>query len=150
MMDRIDIHAEVPRVDYDKLSSDQLGEPSEAVRGRVEAAREVQQARFEHPLAVGERPEGRRLTCKPAQTRDDMGPAEVRVYCNAGGTARGPGGQEPAAGGHAGPTSAWACTCRRGRISDCLQSARILKLARTIADLSGSEAIQTQHLAPAS
>jgi hypothetical protein len=29
---RIDIHAEVPRVDYDKLSSDRLGEPSEAVR----------------------------------------------------------------------------------------------------------------------
>ena len=34
MMDRIDIHCEVPRVDYDKLSSDQLGEPSAAVRAR--------------------------------------------------------------------------------------------------------------------
>jgi predicted ATPase with chaperone activity len=35
---RIDIHCEVPRVDYDKLTSDRLGEPSEAVRDRVEAA----------------------------------------------------------------------------------------------------------------
>jgi len=32
MMDRIDIHVEVPRVDYDKLTSDRLGEPSEAIR----------------------------------------------------------------------------------------------------------------------
>jgi magnesium chelatase family protein len=37
----------VPRVDYDKLTSDRLGEPSEAVWARVEAAREVQRVRFE-------------------------------------------------------------------------------------------------------
>ena len=37
LLDRIDIHVEVPRVDYDKLASDRLGEPSEAVRDRVEA-----------------------------------------------------------------------------------------------------------------
>ena len=40
LMDRIDIHVEVPRVDYEKLSSDRLGEPSQDVRARVEAARE--------------------------------------------------------------------------------------------------------------
>jgi hypothetical protein len=42
-MDRFDIHIEVPRVDYEKLSSDRLGEPSEQIRTRVEAARAVQQ-----------------------------------------------------------------------------------------------------------
>jgi magnesium chelatase family protein len=57
LLDRIDIHVEVPRVDYEKLSSDPwqdftlqglrwLGEPSAAVRKRVEAARERQRARF--------------------------------------------------------------------------------------------------------
>jgi predicted ATPase with chaperone activity len=43
LMDRCDIHIEVPRVDYDKLTSDRLGEPTEQVRARVEAARAVQQ-----------------------------------------------------------------------------------------------------------
>jgi magnesium chelatase family protein len=36
LLDRIDIHVEVPRVDYQKLSSDRLGESSEAIRVRVE------------------------------------------------------------------------------------------------------------------
>jgi len=40
MLDHIDIHIEVPRVDYEKLSDDRLGEPSAKVRERVEAARE--------------------------------------------------------------------------------------------------------------
>jgi len=39
-LDRIDIHVEVPRVDYQKLSSDRLGESSECIRARVEAARQ--------------------------------------------------------------------------------------------------------------
>jgi magnesium chelatase family protein len=41
MLDRIDIHIEVPRVSYEKLSSDRLGEPSEAIRARVPAARHI-------------------------------------------------------------------------------------------------------------
>jgi magnesium chelatase family protein len=40
MLDRIDIHIEVPRVDHEKLTSDRLGEPSEMIRARVEAARQ--------------------------------------------------------------------------------------------------------------
>jgi hypothetical protein len=47
LLDRIDIHIEVPRVDYDKLSSDRLGEPSAQIRERVEAARGIQRRRFE-------------------------------------------------------------------------------------------------------
>src|SRR5512135_1818574 len=46
LLDRIDIHVEVPRVEYQKLSDDRLGEPSEVIRGRVEAAREIQRKRF--------------------------------------------------------------------------------------------------------
>jgi predicted ATPase with chaperone activity len=47
MLDRIDIHIEVPRVDYEKLSSDRLGESSASIRERVQAARERQRVRFE-------------------------------------------------------------------------------------------------------
>ena len=47
MLDRIDIHIEVPRVDYEKLSSDRLGESSASIRERVQAAREWQRVRFE-------------------------------------------------------------------------------------------------------
>jgi magnesium chelatase family protein len=43
----IDIHVEVPTVKYEKLSDNQLGEPSAVVRARVEAAREIQRRRFE-------------------------------------------------------------------------------------------------------
>ena len=38
MLDRNDIHIEVPRVDYEKLSGDRMGETSEAIRNRVQAA----------------------------------------------------------------------------------------------------------------
>src|SRR5258706_8412875 len=46
LLDRIDIHIEVPRVDYEKLSGDRLGESSETIRKRVQAARNIQLARF--------------------------------------------------------------------------------------------------------
>jgi len=43
MLDRIDIHIEVPRVDYEKLSGDRMRESSEAIRAKVQAARDIQQ-----------------------------------------------------------------------------------------------------------
>lgn len=46
LLDRMDIHIEVPRVDYQKLSSDRLGESSASIRSRVEAARHIQRERF--------------------------------------------------------------------------------------------------------
>ena len=49
LLDRIDIHIEVPRVDYEKLSGDRLGETSEFIRKRVQTARDMQQTRFAHP-----------------------------------------------------------------------------------------------------
>ena len=59
-------HIEVPRVEYEKLSDDRLGEPSAAIRTRVEAALGRQAARFA----------GTRM---PANA--DMGPGEVRDFC---------------------------------------------------------------------
>jgi magnesium chelatase family protein len=67
MMDRIDIHIQVPRVDYEKLSDRRLGETSQVVRERVEAARERQRARF--------------AGLKDITSNADMRPAEVRKFC---------------------------------------------------------------------
>jgi len=49
LLDRIDIHIEVPRVDYEKLSGNKLSESSDTIRKRVQAARNIQQARFTNP-----------------------------------------------------------------------------------------------------
>ena len=46
LLDRIDIHIEVPRVEYEKLTDDRLGEPSAAIQARVEAARQRQRTRL--------------------------------------------------------------------------------------------------------
>ncbi len=66
LLDRIDIHVEVPRVDHEKLSCDRMGEPSAKIRERVEQARERQYKRFA----------GTSLQCN-----GDMGPGEVRKFC---------------------------------------------------------------------
>ncbi|MGB3903607.1 MAG: ATP-binding protein, partial [Anaerolineae bacterium] len=117
LLDRIDIHVEVPRVEYEKLTDDRLGEPSEAIRTRVEKARRVQRKRFADTA----------LTCNA-----DMGPAEVREYCQVDDAGR---------------------SLLRAAMQQLQMSARafhrVLKLGRTIADLAGSESIQTAHLAEA-
>jgi len=46
LFDRIDIHIEAPRVDYKKLSRDRMGETSESIHTRVQAAHNIQLARF--------------------------------------------------------------------------------------------------------
>ena len=46
LIDRIDIHIVVPRLNYEKLSGDRLGERSESIRNRVQAARNIKQACF--------------------------------------------------------------------------------------------------------
>ncbi len=75
LLDRFDIHIEVPRVDYEKLSDDRLGEPSAAIRARVEAARERQRQRFEGTTGCCPTPTWGRARCatsarwtKPAGT----------------------------------------------------------------------------------
>jgi magnesium chelatase family protein len=51
LLDRIDIHIEVPAVKYKEMAGEATGETSEQVRGRVEQARDVQRKRFKHPNA---------------------------------------------------------------------------------------------------
>jgi len=66
LLDRIDIHVDVPRVDFDKLSSDRLGEPSKTVRNRVEMARKRQEKRLED---------------SNRGSNGDMIPKEIREFC---------------------------------------------------------------------
>ena len=112
MLDRIDIHIEVPRLDYEKLSGDRLGETSESIRKRVQAARDVQNQRF--------------------VDTPDMRVGEIRQFCKLQDEGQ---------------------SLMRAAMSQMNLSARayhrILKLARTIADLAGSEEIQSTHLAEA-
>jgi magnesium chelatase family protein len=115
LLDRIDIHVEVPRVDYEKLSSDRMGEPSAKIRERVGQARQRQQQRFV----------GTKLQCN-----GDMGPGEVRRLCIMDNAGR---------------------NLLRTAMQQMQLSARayhrILKLERTIADLTDSEEIETAHIA---
>ena len=48
LLDRIDIHIEVPAVKYKEMAGEATGEPSEKIRVRVEEARQAQQHRFNH------------------------------------------------------------------------------------------------------
>ncbi len=120
LLDRIDIHIEVPRVDYEKLSSDRVGETSETIRQRVQAARDIQNKRFSNGKS------------KDVICNADMRVGEVRQFCQLQ-----PEGQ----------------SLMRAAMSQLNLSARayhrILKLSRTIADLAGSEDIQSPHLAEA-
>lgn len=120
LLDRIDIHIEVPRVDYEKLSGGRLGETSESIRKRVQAARDIQNKRFVNEKSTG-------VVCNA-----DMRIGEVRQFCQLQ-----PEGQ----------------SLMRAAMSQLNLSARayhrILKLARSIADLAGSEEIQSTHLAEA-
>ena len=72
LLDRIDIHVEVPRVPFQKLSDERRGEPSAAIRARVEAARARQSARF----AGAKDGQGAGLT-----TNANMDPTQVRDHC---------------------------------------------------------------------
>jgi len=119
MLDRIDIHIEVPRVDYEKLSGDRMGESSESIRKRVQAARNIQHQRF-----AGLQSD---IICNA-----DMRVGEIRQFCKLQDEGQ---------------------SLMRAAMSQMNLSARayhrILKLARTIADLAGCEEIQSVHLAEA-
>ncbi len=113
LLDRIDIQIEVPAVPQEDLLKHADGESSEAIRSRVETARQRQQARQAKPNAL-------------------LSVTEIDMHC------------APDAQGEA---------LLRQAITRLNLSARayhrILKVARTIADLAGSERIQTTHIAEA-
>ena len=119
MLDRIDIHIEVPRVDFEKLSDSRRGESSETIRARVEAARQKQRERFAG-LNNG------------VMTNADMRVAEVRQFCELD---------------EAGQQLVKAAMTQLQLSARAYH--RILKLARTITDLAGEERILSSHLAEA-
>ena len=118
LLDRIDIHVDVPRVEYEKLTDQHKSESSAAVRQRVEAARQRQRQRF-----AG----SQRLICNA-----DMGPAEVGEYCTLD---------------EAGQVL-MKSAMRQLKLT-ARGFHRVLKLARTIADLAGADRIEAGHLAEA-
>jgi magnesium chelatase family protein len=67
ILDRFDIRLDVRRVDPDKLTDSQRGEPSAAIRERVEAARERQRERYRDHSGIS--------------TNSDLGPSEIETFC---------------------------------------------------------------------
>ncbi|MBX3060622.1 MAG: YifB family Mg chelatase-like AAA ATPase [Anaerolineae bacterium] len=117
LMDRIDLHVDVPRVPFEKLTSLHRGESSAVIRERVENARQIQ----------AERLQGHGLHCNA-----EMGPGEVREICQIDETGK---------------------RLMKSAMSQMSLSARayhrVLKVARTVADLGGVPAIEPAHLAEA-
>ena len=118
LLDRIDIHVDVPRVDYDKLTDDRFGEPTADIRARVEAARTQQRQRF-----VGK---------SYLHANADMGASDIKQFCKA----------TPEA------DKLINATLRQMQLSARAYH-RILKLARTIADLADHPIIQVNDMAEA-
>lgn len=115
LLERIDLHIEVPRLPYEKIATTETAERSGAIRQRVEAARKLQRDRL-----------------GGAKTNSEMGVGEIRLFCQLGAVEN----QLLADATHKYSLS--------GRSVH-----RLLKVARTIADLAQSEAITADHLAEA-
>ncbi len=112
LLDRIDIHIEVPAVPYKELRGDQAGESSAAIRERVERARAVQHKRGCHNAAMPAR------SVRQLCALDDAGERTLEM------------------------------AVRRMGLSARAHD-RILKVARTIADLGGVEHVSAKHVAEA-
>lgn len=117
LLDRIDLHVEVPRIKFDKLSQENLAETSSSIRSRVESARERQTIRFQ----------GKNCTCN-----SEMNNKEIKEFCK---------------------LNDESIDILRQAMARLHLSARsyhrILKLARTIADLAATDDIMTEHIAEA-
>ena len=115
LLDRIDIHVEVPKVRFQDMAARPDGESSEAIRQRVVAARDIQNTRF-----------AKNPHCR---CNAQMGSRELQEFCDLSTDVLGE---------------------LRKAMSQLKFSARaydrILKVARTIADLESSETIQIPHL----
>ena len=118
LLDRIDLHLEVPAVKYRALAGEGGGEPSAAVRERVDRARVVQRHRFAHRPGV--------------YANAHMAPRDIRAHCR---------------------VSDGADALLKTAITRLGLSARayhrILKIARTVADLDGAAGLQPKHVSEA-
>jgi magnesium chelatase family protein len=117
LLDRIDIHLDVPRIPHEQLSDRRPGELSAAIQERVARARAIQATRF---------------TGTALLTNADMGPKELRQH---------------AALDDATEALLGAAVRQMGLSARAYH--RVLKLARTIADLAAEECITTAHVAEA-
>ncbi len=117
LLDRIDIHLEVPKISYSDLNETASSESSQQIKVRVEQARAIQRKRFK------ERP----ISCNAA-----MGTKEVRLFCK---------------------LDQSGTNLLKEAFTKMSLSARsynrILKVARTIADIDNSQAILPHHIAEA-
>ncbi len=114
MLDRLDLHIEVPPVDFESLSGNEQSETSAQIRKRVNAARKLQQQRYE---STG-------ISCNARLTS-----AMIREHCLL------------TEGSSQALKSAFERLNMSARAYD-----RVLKVARTVADLDNSEVIQTAHV----
>ncbi|OGY48029.1 MAG: magnesium chelatase [Candidatus Buchananbacteria bacterium RIFCSPHIGHO2_01_FULL_46_12] len=117
LLDRIDLHVEVPKVKFDKLAEETPAEASAMIRERVEAARKIQARRFKGLDLIA---------------NAEMSSRQTKDFC---------------------AVDEKTMALLRQAVSQLGLSARsyfrILKLARTIADLAGEEEIKLEHVAEA-
>jgi len=117
ILDRIDLHIEVPRLKFEKLAENSQQENSNSIRKRVEKAREIQKERFADSKIV---------------SNSEMESEQIKKYC-----------QLDSAGAE----------LMKNALSRFYLSARayfrIIKVARTIADLEEAENIKPTHIAEA-
>jgi magnesium chelatase family protein len=117
ILDRIDLHIEVPRLNFEKLEQKTNNETSHEIKKRVEQALEIQRIRFVN---------------SPTQNNSEMSPSELKKFCELNNE---------------------TTELLKNAVNQLNLSARtyhrILKVARTIADLSNSQNIQSSYIAEA-
>jgi magnesium chelatase family protein len=118
LLDRIDLHIDVPGLSWDELSGRPKGENSAVVRKRVDAARLLQRARFKGTVNIF--------------NNAQMGQSHLRKHCGLD---------------EAGMGLMKLAVDRMGLSARAYD--RVLKVARTIADLEGAPSIISSHLAEA-
>lgn len=119
LLDRIDMHIEVESIPAERLSSDVPEESSAEIRARVEAAREIQRRRYEND------PAGIRINAQ-------LSARNLNRACKTSDAAQ----------------NLLLLSCEQLRLSNRAYT-RILKVARTIADLEGADVITEEHISEA-